>query len=60
MVGTTTHRQAPILKTVYDPMAEPKWVFAFGACVCFGGPYDNCATVQGVDSIIPVDVYAPG
>jgi NADH-quinone oxidoreductase subunit B len=60
VVGTITHRQAPILKTVYDQMAEPKWVFAFGACVCSGGPYDNYATVQGIDSIIPVDIYVPG
>jgi NADH-quinone oxidoreductase subunit B len=60
VVGTITHRQAPILKKVYDQMAEPKWVFAFGACVCSGGPYNNYATVQGIDTIIPVDVYVPG
>jgi len=60
VVGTITHRQAPILKKVYDQMAEPKWVYAFGACVCSGGPYNNYATVQGIDTIIPVDVYVPG
>jgi NADH-quinone oxidoreductase subunit B len=60
VVGTITHRQAPILKKVYDQMAEPKWVAAFGACTCSGGPYNNYATVQGIDTIIPVDVYIPG
>jgi NADH-quinone oxidoreductase subunit B len=60
VVGTITHRQAPILKKVYDQMAEPKWVLAFGACVCSGGPYNNYATVQGIDTIIPVDIYIPG
>jgi NADH-quinone oxidoreductase subunit B len=60
VVGTITHRQGPILKKVYDQMAEPKWVVAFGACTCSGGPYNNYATVQGIDTIIPVDVYIPG
>ncbi len=60
VVGTITQRQGPILKKVYDQMAEPKWVFAFGACVCSGGPYNNYATVQGIDTIIPVDIYIPG
>ena len=60
VVGTITHRQAPILKKVYDQMAEPKWVMAFGACTCSGGPYNNYAVVQGIDTLIPVDVYIPG
>jgi NADH-quinone oxidoreductase subunit B len=60
VVGTITHRQGPILKKVYDQMAEPKWVIAFGACTCSGGPYNNYATIQGIDTIIPVDVYIPG
>ncbi len=60
VVGTITHRQAPILKKVYDQIAEPKWVMAFGACTCSGGPYNNYATVQGIDTIIPVDIYVPG
>ncbi len=60
VVGTISHRQAPILKKVYDQMAEPKWVVAFGACTCSGGPYNNYATVQGIDTIVPVDIYIPG
>ena len=60
VIGTVTMRQAPILKRVYDQMTEPKWVVAFGVCTCTGGFYDNYATVQGIDTIIPVDVYIPG
>jgi NADH-quinone oxidoreductase subunit B len=60
VVGTITHRQGPILKKVYDQMAEPKWVMAFGACTCSGGPYNNYAVIQGIDTIIPVDIYVPG
>jgi NADH-quinone oxidoreductase subunit B len=60
VVGTITHRQAPILKKVYDQMAEPKWVMAFGACTCSGGPYNNYSVVQGIDTLIPVDIYIPG
>jgi len=60
VVGTVTQRQAPILRKVYDQMAEPKWVIAFGACTCSGGPYNNYATVQGIDTIVPVDLYIPG
>lgn len=60
VVGTISHKQAPILVKVYNQMAEPKWVFSYGACVCSGGMYNNYATVQGIDTIIPVDVYVPG
>ncbi len=60
VVGTISHKIAPVLKTIYDQMSEPKWVIAFGVCTCTGGFYDNYATVQGIDTIIPVDVYIPG
>ena len=60
VVGTISHRQAPILKKVYAQMAEPKWVVAFGACTCSGGPYNNYSVVQGIDTIVPVDIYIPG
>jgi NADH-quinone oxidoreductase subunit B len=60
VIGTVTVRQAPILRRVYDQMAEPKWVMAFGACASTGGFYDNYATVPGIDRIVPVDVYVPG
>jgi len=60
VLGTVSKRQAPILKQVYDQMAEPKWVVAFGACPCSGGPYDNYATLQGIDGLLPVDIYIPG
>ncbi len=60
VVGTVNHKNAPILKRIYDQMAEPKWVVAFGACASTGGFYDNYATVPGIDHIIPVDVYIPG
>lgn len=60
VVGTITHKQAPILRTVYEQMADPKWVISFGVCASSGGFYRNYATVQGIDTIIPVDVYIPG
>lgn len=60
VVGTISHKQAPILVKVYNQMAEPKWVMAFGVCAVSGGFYDNYATVQGIDTLIPVDVYIPG
>lgn len=60
VVGTISHKLAPVLKRVYDQMTEPKWVVAFGVCTCTGGFYDNYATVMGIDTIISVDVYIPG
>lgn len=60
VVGTVTYKQAPILRRIYQQMCEPKWVVAFGACASAGGPYDNYAVMQGIDEIIPVDVYIPG
>jgi NADH-quinone oxidoreductase subunit B len=60
VVGTVSHKIAPILRQVYDQMCEPKWVVAFGVCTCTGGFYDNYSTVQGIDTILPVDLYIPG
>jgi NADH-quinone oxidoreductase subunit B len=60
VVGTVTHKLAPVLRTVYEQMMEPKWVVAFGACAVSGGIYQNYAAVQGIDRIIPVDLYIPG
>ena len=60
IVGTINHKQAPVLKRVYEQMCEPKWVIAFGACASSGGFYDNYTTVRGADRIIPVDIYIPG
>jgi NADH-quinone oxidoreductase subunit B len=60
VIGTVTCRQAPILRRVYQQMAEPKWVLSFGACASTGGFYDNYSTLPGIDRIVPVDVYVPG
>jgi NADH-quinone oxidoreductase subunit B len=60
VIGTVTVRQAPVLRRVYDQMAEPRWVMAFGACASTGGFYDNYTTLPGIDHIVPVDIYVPG
>ena len=60
VVGTINLKQAPILKRVWEQMCEPKWVVAFGVCASSGGFYDNYAVLQGIDRVIPVDVYIPG
>ena len=58
--GTGGDLLRKILQKVYSQMAEPKWVVAFGACTCSGGPYNNYSVVQGIDTIVPVDIYIPG
>jgi NADH-quinone oxidoreductase subunit B len=58
--GRVAQRMAPVLRHVYDQMLEPKWVISMGACASTGGVFNNYALLQGVDKILPVDVYVPG
>ena len=60
VAGTVTYKMAEVVRRIYDQMAEPKWVVAMGACASTGGMYRSYATLQGVDNIVPVDIYISG
>ena len=60
VAGIINTKMAPVLKTIYDQMHEPKWVMSFGACASSGGIFNVYSVTQGIDTVIPVDVYVPG
>jgi NADH-quinone oxidoreductase subunit B len=60
VAGRLSTKMAPVLRHIYDQMPDPKWVIAMGACASCGGVFNNYAIIQGVDKVVPVDVYVPG
>lgn len=60
VAGRVSNKMAPVLRQIYDQMAAPKWVISMGACASSGGMFNNYAIVQGVDHVVPVDIYLPG
>jgi NADH-quinone oxidoreductase subunit B len=60
VAGRLSQKMAPVLRQIYDQMPDPKWVISMGACASTGGMFNNYALVQGVDQVVPVDVYVPG
>ena len=60
VAGTVTYKMAEVVRRIYDQMGDPKWVMAMGACASTGGMYRSYAVLQGVDNIVPVDVYVSG
>lgn len=60
VAGRVSKKMAPVLRQIYDQMPEPKWVISMGACASTGGIFNNYALVQGVDEVVPVDIYVPG
>ena len=60
VAGRVSNKMAPVLRQIYDQMSAPKWVIAMGACASSGGMFNNYAIVQGVDHVVPVDIYLPG
>lgn len=58
--GRVSHKMAPVVRNIYDEMPDPKWVISMGACASSGGVFNNYAIVQGIDHIVPVDIYLPG